>query len=602
MARWGEEVIDRVKEGNDVVEVLSQYLPLARAGSNYKGLCPFHHEKTPSFMVSPSRQMWHCFGCGEGGDVIRFVMRFEGLPFTEAVRKLADKAGVPLPELGDPSAGSGEDPRAPLFRANRLAAEFYRQQLTRGEAGTRAREYLAGRGIHAEVCKAFGVGYAPPGWQTLSEALAGEGVDVAALVAAGLAIQPDKGPQGTGTQGKRPYDRFRDRVVFPIRDLAGRVLGFGGRTMDPEGTPKYLNSPETAVYHKGDFLYALDLAAPAIRAAGEVVLVEGYLDVITLHQAGVGNVVGVLGTALTPEQAHRLRRVAPRVVLLFDGDPAGVKAALRSGLILLDEGLDCRVAPLTGGEDPDSFLRKEGAERLRQVIREAMPLVTFVLEEARRANPGGSVPERMKVFDAIRPYMAKMRNKVELALYLEEAARALGVGAEAVRAEVLGGRPRGDAPSGPSPRRQEGERPRPLAVPAEEKLLVRILLRHPELLPALGAEIDPASFSGAGMPELLASLKGGRDRLASFLAANSDLSGLVSGWELEDLSLPEGNLRVEARGCLRRIERRRLEADLAAVDARIAEGETAGADRSELDRLLDEKQRLQAKRQELRRP
>lgn len=597
MARWGEEVIERVKEASDVVDVLSQYLPLTRAGSNFKGLCPFHHEKTPSFMVSPSRQMWHCFGCGEGGDVIRFVMRFEGLPFTEAVRKLADKGGVALPEPGDAPGGSGEDARAPLFRANRLAAAFYQAQLTRGDAGARARDYLSGRGIHAEVCKTFGVGYAPPGWQTLSDALAGDGVSPATLVSAGLAIVSDKG----GEAGKRPYDRFRDRIVFPIRDLAGRVLGFGGRTMDPDGTPKYLNSPETAVYHKGDFLYGLDLAAPHIRSAGEVALVEGYLDVITLHQAGMGNAVGVLGTALTQEQAHRLRRVAPRVVLLFDGDAAGVKAALRSGLILLDEGVECLVAPLPAGEDPDSFLRQQGVEALRKAVREGVPLLTFVLREARRANPGESVPERMKVFDAIRPFMAKMKNKVEFALYLEEAARALGVAVEAVRAEVMGGKPRAGSPPSPSPRPREAVPRKPLVVPGEEKLLLRILLRHPSLVPRLGGELDPGAFSGPGMTELAASLKEGPERLTSFLAAHDDLSGLVSGWEMEELPLPEANLEREARGCLRRIERRRVEADLSALDLRLAEREGAGAERGELDRLLAEKQRLQARCQELRR-
>jgi DNA primase len=592
MPRWGEEIIGQVKEGNDIVDTLAQYLALNRAGANYKGLCPFHQEKTPSFMVSPARQMWHCFGCGEGGDVIRFVMRFEGLPFVEAVRKLAARAGVDLPEQADPSTGSGHDDRAPLYRANRLAEGFYRETLARGEGGMKAREYLSARGIHAEVCRAFGVGYAPPGWHPLAEALAGEGVTPEILVASGLAVP--------GEKGKKPYDRFRDRVVFPIRDLSGRVLGFGGRTMDPEGTPKYLNSPETAVYHKGDFLYGLDLAAPRVRAEGEVILVEGYLDVIALHQAGMANVVGVLGTALTSEQARRMRRIAPRCVLLFDGDPAGVKAALRSGLLMLEEGVECRVAPLAGGEDPDSFVRAHGVDALREVVRGALPLITFVLAEARKQDPGATVPERMKVFTAIRPYMARIKNKVELALYLEEAARALGVDAGAVRDEVLGNRTRADDPASPYPRPRPAVPRKVPRIPDEERLLVQLLLRDAGLAKVLGGDLDPAAFSGPGMSALVAAIKEGGEGVSALILEDEALSGLISRWQLSEIGFPAENHEIEARGCLRRIALRRVEAWLAEMDASLAGMEASGADRKQVNRLLEEKQRLQTRRQELK--
>ncbi len=584
MPRWGEEVIERVKEGNDIVDTLSQYLPLNRAGANFKGLCPFHQEKTPSFMVSPARQMWHCFGCGEGGDVIRFVMKFEGLPFVEAVRKLADKAGVDLPRQADPSAGAEKDDHAPLYRANRLAGEFYRENLARGEGGGKAREYLAARGIHAEVCRAFGVGYAPPGWHSLEEALAGEGVTPAILAAAGLVVP--------GEKGRKPYDRFRDRVVFPIRDLAGRVLGFGGRTMDPEGTPKYLNSPETAVYHKGDFLYALDLAAPRVRAEGEVVLVEGYLDVIALHQAGMDNVVGVLGTALTPEQVRRLRRIAPRCVLLFDGDEAGIKAAMRSGLLLLEEGVECRVAPLAGGEDPDSFVRTRGVDALKEAVRGAPPLITFVLAEARRRETGGSVPARLKVFDAIRPFVARIKNKVELALYLEEVAKALGVGAEAVRAEVMGGGQR------PARRREIVPQKDRVNPGKEEGLLVQLLLREPELIAVLGADLDPALCPTPWMQALVARLKDGGDPI---LSADDESSSLVSRWTLEEPPVAREDFEKAARDCLRGMMTARLVREREEIKVRIAEaGESGDEERNRI--LLEEKQRIQLRLQELKNP
>ncbi len=585
MARWGEDTVERVKQGNDIVETINGYVGLTRAGASYKACCPFHNEKTPSFMVSPARQSFHCFGCGVGGDVIHFVMKYEGLPFTEALRKLAARAGVELPEQGE----GEKDEKAPLYRANRLAAEFYQLSLLRHAGGQKARDYLSQRGIHQEVCKAFGVGYAPPGWHTLEEGLRGEGVDPATLVAVGLAIP--------GEGGKRPHDRFRDRVVFPIRDLAGRVLGFGGRVMGDE-LPKYVNSPETAVYRKGDFLFGLDVAAPAVRAAGEVLLVEGYLDVIGLHQGGFGHAVGVLGTALTPEQARRLRRLAPRCVLLFDGDEAGIKAALRSGLLLLEEGMECRVTPLPQGEDPDSFVRKAGAEAMRKALAEGPPLLTFALAEARRRNPGPGVAERMRVLGAIRPFLARIRDKVELDLSVKEVAAALGADPAAVREELASSRrPGEEAPPAPRPSAAPSSGAPPAPIPEEEKRLVLVMLQRPETIPLLAGEMRPEDFS-PGLRELASVLFAGEESVSAFLAREEALAGRISAWQSH--APPVEDAESDLRGCLRRVRLRAVRAEISREQRRLLELERGGGEREELDRAAERVRDLQRAEKDLK--
>ncbi|UCG39547.1 MAG: DNA primase, partial [bacterium] len=459
--RYEEDSIARVKEASDIVQVIGRHVELKRAGSSFKALCPFHQEKTPSFMVNPARQIFHCFGCNTGGDVIRFLMLYEGLPFADALRKLAVQAGIDLPEAAG-AAAAGRDRKDPLYAANRVAASHYAQLLMKSEKGKGARDYLGSRGIHSDVSRTFEIGYAPPGWSDMLKKLREEGVPDRVGLAAGLLVQ--------GTEGRDPYDRFRDRVVFPIRDLSGRVLGFGGRVLG-EDLPKYINTPETPVYRKGDSLFGLDVAAPGVREAEEVILVEGYLDVIALHQGGLSNVVGVLGTALTEEQARRIRRLTERCVLLFDSDEAGVEAALRSALILLGEGFECRVAPLDPGEDPDSFLRKKGAEELLSRISGAPDAVVFALERARRRHPGDNMGARFQVIDAILPYLAKIKDRARLGTYLKWIGDELRIEQHDLRARLAGARGR--------KRTVEGSQDSPPAS-RRDLLLLHILVREPE--------------------------------------------------------------------------------------------------------------------------
>src|SRR5207245_2362699 len=339
MASYSQSVLDEIRAAVDIVDVVNRFVNLKKAGQNWKGLCPFHTEKTPSFMVNEKKGIFHCFGCGVGGDAFGFLMRQDKLSFPEAVRALAKQAGVALPEERGPAVDHG---REDLFRTMELAWRFYVDQLWK-PAGDRAQQYLAQRGIDPEVARRFGLGLAPEGWDTLSSFMRSEKVTDDALVAAGLAI-PREGRSGV-------YDRFRGRLLFAIRDLQGRVVAFGGRAFGDE-QPKYLNSPETPLYVKGNLLYAADLARAAIQAKNRAVLVEGYVDCLMAHQHGFTETVAALGTAFTPAQLGLLRRYCDDAVLFFDADAAGRKAAERAEELLEPTRADQRVRArgVDGGE------------------------------------------------------------------------------------------------------------------------------------------------------------------------------------------------------------------------------------------------------------
>ncbi len=361
--RFPPEFIDRVREASDVVAVVGEHVRLKRAGRTWKALCPFHTEKTPSFTVNQDRQIFKCFGCGEGGDVFRFVMEFEKLSFPEAIETLAGRSGIPLPK--QTWTGAAEES---VFPALEWAAMNYRQELS-GRTGGAAREYLTGRGIEAPVIERYGLGWAPKGWSHLLDA-AQSRYSVQLLERAGLAIANDRGGH---------YDRFRGRLMIPIRSALGRTIGFGARTLGDE-EPKYLNSPETEVFHKGKVLYGLAEARDALKAGDHALIVEGYMDAFALAQNGLENVVASCGTAFTEEQARVVKRYVDRVVLLFDGDTAGLRAAWKSAAVFLAEGLDVAVVALPQGHDPDSYIRDEGAQALQTRIAEAPGVVGFARE------------------------------------------------------------------------------------------------------------------------------------------------------------------------------------------------------------------------------
>lgn len=374
LMRIPEETIEAIRAAVDIVEVVGEYVALRRRGSNWFGLCPFHEEKTPSFSVNPHLGIFKCFGCGKGGDVFTFLQDIEHISFAEAVRILAERAGIPIPDEEDET----DNLRPALYHALRFAARFYFEQLGHPEIGQIARAYLKHRGIRPEAVRRFGLGYAPHAWDALFKAATEAGLAPTVLEQAGLVL-PRKERSGY-------YDRFRHRLMFPILSHTGQVVGFGGRLLeaDPE-QPKYINTPETPVYHKGRILYGLYQARQALRTQSEAILVEGYTDVIALHQAGIEHVVATSGTALTSDQARLLARYVRRVILLFDADAAGQQAALRGIELFLERGLSVYVVPLPPGEDPDSFVRTRGTRALQDYLkRHRRDFVTFLYEQARR--------------------------------------------------------------------------------------------------------------------------------------------------------------------------------------------------------------------------
>ena len=380
----------------DIVDVIDRIVPLKKAGANFQACCPFHSEKTPSFTVSPTKQFYHCFGCGAHGTAIGFLMEHDGKSFPEAIETLARDAGLEVPRVEKPGEREQREASTDLCETLLTAAKFYRARL---KESSKAIDYLKGRGLTGAVAAHFGIGYATDGWQDLASAF--PQYDDAALEAAGLVIH--------GDGGKR-YDRFRDRVMFPIHDSRGRVIGFGGRILD-SGEPKYLNSPETAVFSKGKELYGLYLARSAIREAGRVVVVEGYMDVVALVQHGVGYAVATLGTSTTPVHAQKLFRLTDSVVFCFDGDSAGRKAAwraLENTLPVLADGKEARFLFLPEGEDPDDFIRRAGREAFERAVARATPLSEYLLAEL-TAQHGAATPEsRAALVAAARPYMRQI--------------------------------------------------------------------------------------------------------------------------------------------------------------------------------------------------
>jgi len=370
---YARELIDQIRHAADIVQVVQEYVPLRKAGTTYKGLCPFHGERTPSFTVNRDKGFFHCFGCGQGGDVFKFVELQEGVGFQDAVKRVAARCGITLPEApASPEAHAEEAEREALLKAHELARTFYAAQLA-SPAGAAARELLTRRDVRSEAVETFGIGYAPASRDMLVRHLKQQGFSPGQLVRGGLAFQRDDGSV---------VDRFRQRLLFPIHREGGSIVAFGGRAMTDDQVPKYLNSPETPLYTKGRVLYGLHLSKHAIRKAGSVVMMEGYFDVLQAWQGGVPETVASSGTALTAAQAQTLRRFASKVVLSFDADGAGQKAAVKSGDLLVAEGFQVSVALLPEGEDPDTFVRRYGGDAYREKVEQARPYLEVVLDRA----------------------------------------------------------------------------------------------------------------------------------------------------------------------------------------------------------------------------
>jgi DNA primase len=488
-----EDVVTEILQRTDIVELIGSYLPLRAAGKTHKALCPFHTEKTPSFVVNPERQIFHCFGCGEGGDAIAFLVKHERFTFPEAVRFLADRAGVPL-RLERGAAGPDRDGRLQLLEIQREADLHFRANL-RGPEGAGARAYLANRGLTPELTERFQLGYALPRWDGLLRGLRSRTTPEKMLEAAGLIVPRQN--------GSGYYDRFRHRVMIPIWDVSGKAIAFGGRALPPvpgtqvgppvRGTQageaqevKYLNSPETALYRKGTHLYLLNLAARAIRERKQAIVVEGYFDAIMLHAAGVEQAVATLGTALTPEQARLLSRYTGTVVLLFDPDAPGIGAARRNLEQLINIELDWRIVLLPGGLDPDEFVRRNGPEAFAEALSGGQDLVEFFLDRRVSGLDLADPVQRARATERLVEVVALIDNPIRRQGYLQRIAQRTGM-PDRVLGEAVG-RQRGRAG------RQDAVAPAAPAQampPTAEEQLIFIGLSYPEWRARIAAGLAP---------------------------------------------------------------------------------------------------------------
>lgn len=580
--------------------LIGERIPLKRAGRGFKGLCPFHNEKTPSFNVNDEKGIYHCFGCGEGGDAFKFLMKFEGLSFQEAVESLAARAGVTLPSPDmAPSERAAMDAQAvhrkQLLRVNQIAMEHFQAALADPLRGARAREYLASRGIISEIFKQHFLGYADDSWDALLRHLEQKGAPVKLAVELGLL----KARQGGGQ-----YDFFRHRLIFPILSSRGEVLGFGGRYLEggseKEKGAKYLNSPDSPIYHKSNCVYGLDRSAQAIRSKDSVVLVEGYMDFIALHQAGIENVAAPLGTALTEGHVALLRRLTTNMILVFDGDEAGQRAAIRALPLFIESGLAPRVVVLPTGHDPDTLVRQEGAKEFEKRVERAKPLFEHFVEQT-IASTGLDSAGKLAAISRIAPFLRKVVDPVEQSVLRQYVSRRVDVDdASLIKMLEREGAPQvpalAKAPRADSRTATEGDADR-----AAERLLIAALLADPSMAPKAFSEIGPASFVDEWCRTAAKLLWDAWQSVESDASVN--MGGLIDSLEDEELAsqlralavdeiaVEQGELARLVKDCVSRISSRPVMARMEAIneDIRRAEGE---GDDERLFALLAEKKSL----------
>jgi DNA primase len=474
-------VITEVKQKLDIVELVSEYVTLQKAGRNFKGLCPFHSEKHPSFFVFPEQQSWHCFGaCGTGGDIFSFTMKKEGIDFGQALRLLAQRGGITLSPLEAPSKVEDEK-KERLFQINEVAAEYYHHLLSSTKAGEAARSYLARRKVMPETIKEFRLGFSPDAWETIKNYLVGKGYAEKELVEAGLIIEKEEGGS---------YDRFRNRLLFPICDIQGRVTGFGARVLD-DSLPKYINSSQTPVFDKSSSLYGVDKAKSAIRKKNLVIIVEGYMDVLIAHQHGWQNVVGSMGTSLTEKQVESIKRLTNNITLALDADIAGEEATLRGKAILAYSNAEAKVILLPPGKDPDEVIREDPA-LWQKLVEQAMPILDFAFQSVISKVDVNKAKDKSLAVQKLLPSIYEIKDPVQQSHYLKKLARELKIEESAIRAalrESKAGRKR----SQPSKPIEQSRLARQfVSSPSEERCLA-LLLQYPELRP-LARELSPEHF------------------------------------------------------------------------------------------------------------
>ena len=588
MGRIPQHFIDELIARADIVEVIGARVPLKKSGREFKACCPFHNEKTPSFWVSPDKQFYHCFGCGKHGTVLGFLMDHDHMAFPEAVEELATRLGLEVPHEGGADAGPRRADE-PLYELMARVAKFYAEALAREP---RARDYAAGRGLTAATLERFGIGYAPNSWNELLKRFGGGEAERKRLAEAGLVIERERG-QVSG--GERYYDRFRDRLMFPIRDARGRVIAFGGRVIDA-GEPKYLNSPETVLFHKGRELYGLYETRRARTNLTRLVIVEGYMDAVRLHQSGIDYAVATLGTATTAEHLRRIFRVVPAVVFAFDGDRAGRAAAwraLQQALPEAREGRELRFLFLPQGHDPDTLVAEEGREAFEARLAGAVPLSEYLVSELSEQSELKSADGRARFAENARPLFTKVPAGVYRELLLERLAEVVGLPPARLE-ELWHGRAAPAAVAAPAP-----PPPARVAIGAGRGSLVRQAIVRLLRYPAIAAEVSPAERDGlegseepgvALLRELLDNLKATPAQIPAQVIVRwegreevESLKKLLDREEvISDAPAAAGELRAALVKLADQAARRRLEA----LEAKERAGGLASNEREEFQRLI----------------
>ena len=570
--------LEEIKRRIDIVEFIGQYLPLKKAGRNFRAICPFHSDKDPSLMVSPDKQIWHCFGCGAGGDIFGFLMKKEGLEFTEALGQLAERAGV---ELRTRPRDWGV--KSKLFAINELAAKFFEKYMADTVAGRQAMNYLVNRGLSAETAAKFRLGYAPAGWDYLIKFLLRRGYTEAEVEKAGLLVQ---------RKGK-VSDKFHHRLMFPIMDITGKVVGFTGRVLDPNDQPKYLNSPETPIFNKGRVLYGLSVTKEDIQEKKAAVLVEGQMDALSSYQAEVKNVVASSGTALTSEQLETLRRHAEMLILALDADGAGSEATKRAIELASAKDLEIRVAILEGYKDPDDCARADPAE-WRATVAQAVPIVDFYINYAIKKYGTGSVNDKKKVVAEVLPAINLLASPVEKDQYVKKLSEALGVDSNNLY----------DALRNLEAKRKPVRRAGTVETPVKsvekadwlERRIVGMLLFKINHLDSFKEVLDAVEWQSKFVKKVYVELKNcytGREFSLDGVLARLDYSDKVDLLEIlmtvEEYyaDMPEGDVAQELRFYINLLKQQHTRVQLAELNRKIVEAERVG-DHEKLQQFLEE--------------
>jgi len=585
MGFLSEEKVSEIRDRSSILEVVSDYVTLRKTGKNYRGLCPFHAEKTPSFMVNEEKQIFHCFGCGEGGDAFTFLMKAGHFSFPQAVEELAKRYGVALPsrELSPAQKREGAQ-REVLFQINQIASDYFHDLLTQRREGEEGRQYLSQRGISREIIAEHRLGYSTDRWDGLVQHLQGKKVSLELAGKLGLIFPKKNGGW---------YDAFRGRALFPIFDLHQRIVGFGGRVIR-EGQPKYLNSPESSIYHKGEILYGLSVAKRYAPEKDCVIIVEGYFDLLTLHQYGLKHSVATLGTALTPQHIRTLKRYTRNLITVFDADPAGTQATLRSLPLFLEEEVTGKTVALPKGEDPDGFLRKGNLEDFGKRVERAVSLVDFFFERLTKVHDVKSVDGKVKVAKEGVALLGKIPDQIRRDFYTKVLAEKLDV-KESFLYEILRSSPKELRPSKVG--RDSGKASAEKSFPKSEELVIRLMVQHPEIIPAVSKEGVIKEFESRTLQKMGEALedlyrKEGKLNLPqAFADVDEDFKGRLSEFAFRGDGLEEGDREKILRDCVQKIREKGIKKEKDELLKRIKEAERQ-PEGKRLGPLLKERQEL----------